>query len=61
MGRKRGRERSRGGVFLAGKTFDVLFRETIREEGGSEMSTLLELLIPLQRATRAMLASYEFS
>jgi len=30
----RGKERRRGGVFLAGKTFEVLFRETIREEGG---------------------------
>jgi len=36
MGRKRGRERKRrkaGRSILAGKTFEVLFRETIMEEG----------------------------
>jgi len=37
MGRKRGRERKRRKArrsSLWGKTFEVLFRETIREEGG---------------------------
>jgi len=37
MGRKRGRERERvkaGRSILEGKIFEVLFRETIMEEGG---------------------------
>jgi len=56
MGRKGEKERKRRKAersILWGKTFEVMFHETIREEGGREISTLLELLIPLQ--------SYEFS
>ena len=43
----RGKEMKAGRSILESKTFEVLFRET--KGGGREMSTLLELLIPLQR------------